>query len=91
MTKGEQQALLVSSLVRFQSVHKLACSVVQLFLSIPSWALTSQVSFLQSSAHSDVVNAVAWRPGSQVLYSGSSDQHVAEWSVAKGECVTYVS
>ena len=49
--------------------------------------VTSVFILTQDSGHSDMVNCVSWGPENRALYSGSSDRHVAEWSIEGGHCI----
>ena len=55
------------------------------------YIVTSVYLLNQGSGHSDVVNSVSWGLENRSLYSGSSDRHVAEWSVESGHCVRWGS
>ena len=56
-----------------------------------SLVIQNEFSFvLQSSSHSEPVTCVDWGCGNDKIYSGSSDQHIVEWSLGTGHEIQYV-
>jgi WD40 repeat protein len=49
----------------------------------------AEVRILQG--HTNIVDSVAWSPGSKHLASGSSDKTVRLWKIASGECLQTLS
>ena len=41
--------------------------------------------FIQENGHSDVINDICWHPQQNILYTCSSDQHLAEWDLSQGK------